>query len=99
MNNKDNDSIFNFLEKNLPFIAIAGAICGTIDFEANSVTDSVFEALLTPIGWAFMFVLVSVLISVALMVANLLLDTENKRIWGAGIIIVFLTAVCIKRVL
>lgn len=89
---------FDFFMKYMPYFAAAGAIVGAIQF-CNGHVTAVSEALLTPIVYALGFVFLAFLVVLGFGLIDSVLDTENKRIWGAAAVFIIATIVAVAHVL
>lgn len=89
---------FDFLMRYMPYIAAAGAVVGAIQF-CNGHVTTVFEALLTPVVYAIVFVFFAFLAILGFLFIDSVLDTERKRIWGAAAVIIIATIVTVTHVL
>lgn len=88
---------FNSVANYLPHMAMFGAVIGAIWFEFSEIT-SVIEAILTPVLFSIGTVIAGVLTMLLFAVIDLKLDTESKRFWGAVIVIIISTLICVFNV-
>ena len=98
MDDKHRDAFLNFLMEYSPYIVMAGAVVGAVEF-CNSNITSLFEALFIPVATALGFVFASWLIMMGVLLLDSLLDTERKRFWGAAAVVIIATIVTVTHVL
>lgn len=97
---KESDhKVIDFWADHLISFFMLGVVCGAIYFDVNSVTTSVFEAIITPIAFGVAFGFISIIIAVLFQIVDLYVETDRKKLWCAGIVTVIAIIICVVHVL